>query len=197
MEKEVGLFGELMVFEYLIGKIGTGSAASAWQGPLSEEHDFVFGNVHLEVKTTTSEQRRHMMHGFTQLVPLRGVPLSLVSIMLTRSNVDVGRTLGQMVSRIRAQTGGYRPKVDDCLDALGWQDEETDLYTTYWAKRDAVRAYGVDHRFPAITFERLSQVIPNCEFLSDLSYRVDLTHFSPDTLPGFLADLVETPKEHQ
>lgn len=190
-DKEIGLFGELLVLEYLINKIGAGPAVDSWQGPLSEEHDFVLDEVHLEIKTTSGEQRRHMMHGFTQLVPLRGVPLSLVSVQLTRSNQDGGRTLSQLVSQLRAKSGGYTPKVDHALDAVGWNDDDAELYTTFWAKRNEPRAYEVDGRFPALTLDRLTQAVPNMMAVSDLSYRVDLTSFVHQNLPGALAGLVE------
>lgn len=193
-DKEVGLFGELLVLEYLINTTGAGPAVGSWQGPLSEEHDFVFGDVHLEVKTTTGEQRRHMIHGFTQLVPLRGVPLSLVSVQLTRSNVDGGRTLSQLVSQARAKSGGHRPKVDDALEAVGWKDDDMELYQTFWAKRNEPRAYDVDDRFPALTLARLTPAVPNIRVVSDLSYRVDVTHFQNHTLPGALAGLLEAPE---
>lgn len=195
-EKELGLYGELLVLEFLIEKIGAGHAVEAWQGPLSEEHDFVFGDVHLEVKTTSEEQRRHMMHGFTQLVPLRGVPLSVVSIQLTRSYHEGGLTLGQMVSRVRAKVGGYRPKVDAALESLGWDDADLELYPTFWTKRNEPRAFDVDERFPALTVARLTKVIPNLKVVTDLSFRVDLTHFTSSTLPGPLADLVTLQEEH-
>jgi hypothetical protein len=195
LDKEVGLFGELLVLEDLIGRIGAGPAVQSWQGPLSEEHDFVFDAVHLEVKTTASEQRRHMLHGFTQLVPLRGVPLALVSVQITRSNAEGGRTLAQLVTTLRTQAGGFRPGVNDALEASGWSDDDVELYTTYWTKRSEMRAYSVDDRFPAITRDRLSQVVPHLFAVSDLSYRVDVTDFSPQALPGSLAGLVEPPEE--
>ncbi len=193
-DKEVGLFGELLVLGYLIDKIGAGSGVASWQGPLNEEHDFVFEDVHLEVKTTSGEQRRHMMHGFTQLVPLRGVPLSLISVQLTRSNHDGGRTLSQMVSQLRAQSGGHRPRIDDALEAWGWVDEDAGLYTTFWTKRSESRAYDVDDRFPALTVDRLASVVPNLTVVSNLSYRVDVTHFTNHALPGPLASLVDPPE---
>jgi len=193
-DKEVGLFGELLVLEYLIDNVGGGPAAESWQGPLSEEHDFVLTDVHLEVKTTSGEQRRHMMHGFTQLVPLRGVRLSLVSIQLTRSNSQGGRTLAQLVSHVRGKAGGHRPKIDDALEAVGWRDDEVDLYSTFWALRNEPRAYDIDERFPALTLVRLAQVIPSIKVVSDLSYRVDVTHFQNHDLPGPLAGLVEAPE---
>lgn len=194
-DKEVGMFGELLVLEFLLGIVGAGPAVESWQGPLNEEHDFVFSDVHLEIKTTSGEQRRHMMHGFMQLVPLRGVPLSLISIQLTRSNYEGGRTLSQTVSQLRAKSGGHRPKVDDALEAWGWKDEDAELYTTFWTKRSEPRAYDVNDRFPALTLDRLASVIPSMKVVSDLSYRVDVTQFTNNTLPGSLAGLVEPPEE--
>ncbi|MGY2059333.1 PD-(D/E)XK motif protein [Nocardia gipuzkoensis] len=194
-DREIGLYGELLVLEYLIGKIGAGTAVASWQGPHSEEHDFVFGEIHLEVKTTSGEQRRHMMHGFTQLVPLCGVPLRLISIQLTRSNHTGGRTLSQLVSQLRAKSGRHLSKVDAALEACGWRDADASLYTTFWAKRNKPRAYNVDDHFPALTLDRLVQVVANMTTVSDLSYRVDVTHFAHQTLPGPLAGLVEVPEE--
>ncbi|WP_329414593.1 PD-(D/E)XK motif protein [Nocardia vinacea] len=194
-DREIGLYGELLVLDYLIGKVGTGPVIASWQGPFSEEHDFVFGEIHLEIKTTSAEQRRHTMHGFTQLVPLCEVPLSLISIQLTRSNHEGGQTLSQMVSQLRAKSGGHRSKVDAALEACGWRDEDASLYTTFWTKRNEPRAYNVDDHFPALTLDRLVQVIANMTAVSDLSYRVDVTHFAHQTLPGPLAGLVEVPEE--
>lgn len=195
-EKELGLFGELLVLDFLINKIGAGPAVEAWQGPLSEEHDFVFSAVHLEVKTTSGEQRRHMMHGFTQLVPLRNIPLSVISIQLTRTNHEGGLTLGQIVAGVRAKSGGHRPKVDAALEASGWDDADVELYNTFWTKRNEPRAFDVDQRFPALTAARLTKIIPNLKVVTDLSYRVDLTHFTANALPGPLAELVTLQEEH-
>ncbi|WP_245713536.1 PD-(D/E)XK motif protein [Nocardia vaccinii] len=194
-DREIGLYGELLVLEYLIGEVGAGPAVVAWQGPLSEEHDFVVGEIHLEIKTTSGEQRRHVMHGFTQLVPLREVPLSLISIQLTRSNHEGGRTLSQIVSQLRTKARGYRPKLDAALEACGWRDEDAALYATFWTKRNEPRAYKIDDHFPALTFDRLGLVVANMTAVSDLSYRVDVTHFAYQTLPGPLAGLVEAPEE--
>lgn len=195
LDKEIGLFGELLVLKFLIDQLSPGDAVAAWQGPLSEEHDFVFDDIHLEVKTTSSERRQHVMHGFTQLVPLRGIPLSLVSIQLTRCGPGVGRTLTQLVSQIRSRSGGSRPKIDARLEVSGWRDDVDALYSTAWTLRSQPHAYQVDDRFPAITLDRLSQSIPNLRVVSDLSYRVDLSSFTACPLPGLLAGLVALGEE--
>lgn len=191
-EKEVGLLGELLFLEFLIHQIGAGPATAAWQGPLSGEHDFTFVWAHIEVKTTSSERRRHVIHGLDQLVPLRGVPLSLLSIQLTRTAPDGGRTLPQVVAHVRKIAGGHRVAVDAKLASFGWQDDDTDLYPTFWALRSQPRAYDVMGDFPAMTPDLVGTVVPNFALLSEVSYRVDLTDLRHDALPDPIGGFVES-----
>lgn len=191
-EKEVGLFGELLFLEYLVHQIGAGPATSSWQGPLSEEHDFTFESVHIEVKTTSGERRRHVIHGLDQLVPLRGVPLSVLSIQLTRAAPDGGRTLPQIVAQVRKIAGGHQVAVDAMLASFGWQSDDADLYSTYWALRSQPRSYDVKGDFPAMTPELVKPVVPNFALLSDISYRVDLTDLNYDALPDPIGGFVES-----
>lgn len=191
-EKEVGLLGELLFLEYLIHQVGAGPATSSWQGPLSEEHDFTFDSVHIEVKTTSSERRRHVIHGLDQLVPLRGVPLSVLSIQLTRTAPDGGRTLPQVVAQVRKIAGGHQVAVDAMLTSFGWQDDDADLYSTFWALRSQPRAHYVKGDFPAMTPDLVGPVVPNFALLSDVSYRVDLTDLNYDALPDPIGGFVES-----
>lgn len=191
-EKEVGLLGELLFLEFLIHQIGAGPATSSWQGPLSEEHDFTFDSVHIEVKTTSSERRRHVIHGLDQLVPLRGVPLSVLSIQLTRTSPEGGRTLPQVVAQVRKIAGGHQVAVDAMLTSFGWQDDDADLYSTFWALRSQPRAYDVKGDFPAMTPDLVGPVVPNFALLSEVSYRVDLTDLHCDALPDPIGGFVES-----
>jgi hypothetical protein len=191
-EKEVGLFGELLFLEFLIGRVGAGPAVTTWQGPVSEEHDFTFDVVHIEVKTTSGERRKHLINGLNQLVPLRGVPLSLLSIQLTRSSPTGGRTLPQIVYHVRTIAGGHQVTVDAMLTTLGWRSEDADLYTTFWALRSEPRAYAVRGAFPAMTPELVAPAVPNFVLLSDVSYKVDLTNLNHDSLPESIGGFVES-----
>lgn len=191
-EKEVGLLGELLFLEYLIHQVGAGPATASWQGPLSEEHDFTFDAVHIEVKTTSSERRWHVIHGLDQLVPLRGVPLSLLSVQLTRTSPDGGRTLPQVVAHVRTIAGGHQVAVNAMLASFGWDDDDTDLYPTFWALRSQPRAYDVEGDFPAMTPDLVGPVVPNFALLSDVSYRVDLTDLRHDALPAPIGGFVES-----
>lgn len=190
-EKEIGLLGELLFLEFLIHQVGAGPATGAWQGPLSEEHDFTFDSIHIEVKTTSSERRRHVVNGLDQLVPLRGVPLSLLSIQLTRTAPDGGRTLPQAVAYVRKIAGGHQVAVDALLTNFGWEDQDADLYPTFWALRSQPRAYSVKDDFPAMTPDLVGPVVPNFALLSEVSYRVDLTDLQHDALPDPISGFVE------
>lgn len=191
-EKEVGLLGELLFLEFLTHQIGAGPAAASWQGPLSEEHDFTFDSVHIEVKTTSGERRKHVIHGLDQLVPLRGVPLSLLSIQLTRTSPEGGRTLPQVVAHVRKIAGGHQVAIDSMLASFGWQDDDADLYPTFWALRSQPRAYDVQGDFPAMTADLVGPVVSNFALLSDVSYRVDLTDLQHDGLPDPIGGFVES-----
>ncbi len=190
-EKQVGLFGELLLLEHVIDQIDAGSAIAAWQGSKPREHDYVFEALHLEVKTTTGERRKHMIHGLTQLVPVPQAELAVVSVQLTPSTPDAGTTLPQLVNRVRSVTGGHIIDLNRLLESAAWRDEDADLYPTPWEKRSLPRAYRVTADFPAITAQSLDQV-PNISLISDISYRIDLTDRAFDALPEPIAGFVET-----
>lgn len=190
-EEEVGLVGELMFLDYLIHTIGSEPAIGAWRGPFSEEHDFVFDGIDLEIKTTVSERRRHVIADLTQLVPRVGASLALLSIQITRGGGTTGLTLAGFVAQARNVAGGHVADLDQQLASSGWNAEDTDLYTTRWTPRNLPRAYLVDSDFPAITASALASVIPNAGLLSDVSYRVDVTDLKHYALPAPFSGFVE------
>ncbi|MEX5260980.1 PD-(D/E)XK motif protein [Kocuria sp. CPCC 205263] len=194
-EAEVGLVGELLVLQHAVEVYGAAAAVSSWQGPLNEEHDFALPGTHIEVKTTTSEARRHVIHGLGQLVPLSiGLPLHLVSVQLTRTNHHDGQTLSGIVESLRTSAPDVARDLDERMAGAGWRNEDADLYTTAWAMRSRPRAYLVDDSFPALTPERVAAVAPNPHLISAVAYQVDVTplpHTSLPALTGFVED-----KEH-
>ena len=194
-EKEIGLVGELMFLDHAIRTIGPGPAVQAWKGPLSEEHDFVFDGFDVEVKTTISERRRHLITGLSQLVPRPGAALALLSVQITRGSEEIGLTLPGFVAQVRTLAGGHIVDLDRLLAAAGWRADETDLYVIRWTPRAASKAFLVGADFPRITEAALVSVIPNAALLSDLSYRVDVTDLKHDTLPAPLSGLAETQGE--
>ncbi|MBY6363257.1 PD-(D/E)XK motif protein [Rhodococcoides corynebacterioides] len=194
-EREIGLYGELLILERLINLVGIETAVNSWQGPSSGQHDFVLEHVNLEVKTTSTQKRLHMMHGYYQLVPLAGSELYVLSIQLARGGTSGAVRLSELVERIRVLAGEFRHLLDEKLTKAGWHDADAMLYASAWSLRSEVQAYRVDDTFPVLTLNRLSASVPQINRISDLSYRVDLTNYPNCTLPGSLGNLTETSKE--
>lgn len=177
-EQQLGLMGELMVVESLLDRAGADDVLNWWVGPQSEQHDFALPAVDLEVKTTLSERRRHVISGTEQLRPNPARPLWLVSIQLTRTGSGAGRSLAGIVTDLKERLHGDS-RFHAALDGLGWADEDAELYDQRYLPRDAPLAYVVDETFPAVTEERLRAVVPHADLISDLTYRVDLTDRTP------------------
>ena len=170
--------GELMVVESLLDRAGADDVLNWWVGPQSEQHDFALPAVDLEVKTTLSERRRHVISGTEQLRPNPARPLWLVSIQLTRTGSGAGRSLAGIVTDLKERLHGDS-RFHAALGGLGWADEDAELYDQRYLPRDAPLAYVVDETFPAVTEERLRAVVPHADLISDLTYRVDLTDRTP------------------
>src|SRR5664279_2961784 len=101
-----------------------------------------------------------MIGNLQQLDHLRGVPLWLISIQMTRSSGSGGRTLTQHVHTVRTLSGDAVIGIDDRLAAVGWNDDDCNLFTTVWTLRNTPRCYEVDESFPALTQERVARVVP-------------------------------------
>ena len=88
-EKEVGLFGELIVLGELLNA-GDSAVLNQWKGPEDGLHDFVKdGEWELEVKTSVSPNPIVKVHPVTQLEPI-GTPFHLVVVKLK------GMLMGQL-----------------------------------------------------------------------------------------------------
>lgn len=176
-EQQRGLLGELLLLERLLQEHGP-AALEWWLGPAAEQHDFACPSYDLEVKTTSAEKRRHTISGVDQLKPNPGRPLWLVSIQVTRAGGAEGRTLAELVARVRSLAPGD-DRLVAALHEVGWRDEDADLYTRGHLLRSTPRAYLVDDGFPAITSERIRSAVPHPELISDIVYRVDVSNRTP------------------
>lgn len=189
-EAEIGLFGELLVVRALVEAAAAG--ATAWRGGLSEEHDFGFAEADVEVKTTSGEKRYHWIHGLTQLVPTGDTPLWLLSVQLTRGGEAQGQTLPELVDELLAATSGSdRERIVQNLAAVGWHDEQRDLFDERWRLRSAPRPFRVDVDFPRLTPMLLSDAGVDIGALRQVSYEIDLgDHEHSNDPPGALAKIV-------
>lgn len=186
-----GLFGELLVLEHLMNTFDADLALNAWLGPRGEEHDFGLEQVDLEVKTTLSEHRAHVINGVNQLLSRADRELWLVSIQLTRVGQGHGATLDEMCDRLLKRVGARRSELRSLLLEYGWRAEDTGLYGTRMALRSGIRAYHVDEHFPRLTGDILDRSVESAHLISDVHYRVDVAGLTHGIPHNCLTDLVE------
>ena len=184
-EQQVGLLGELLLLEHCIDLIGAEEALDAWLGAAGEEHDFVFHAFDVEIKSTRSEARVHMINSVSQLQASPDRPLYLLSVQLTAAGAaKAGATLSNVVSRLRRSLRAQPRRVlDGELGKVGWRDEDAELYPNRWVHRSDPRAYLVDQDFPAITGSRLAAAIPRVEHVVGVQYRLDVTQLDWQRAP--------------
>jgi hypothetical protein len=175
-EREVGLFGELLVLAGLINVLGAAKATAAWRGA-TEEHDFGLPTMDVEVKTTIGERRRHWIESLTQLELTRERPLWLVSHQLTNAGAGRGRILSDLVDEIRSEIGSEVSR--DCFERTladaGWHDDHRERLVTRWTRRSASQAYPVIGLFPRLTESALRNSGIQLARIPEVRYRVDLT----------------------
>ena len=184
-DQEIGLFGELVALDRLIDGVGETRALTAWLGPQSEEHDFVLNDYDVEVKTTRSERRIHVVHGLGQLTPTPGRPLRLMSVQVTRAGAsDDGTALLDMIEYIRGRLRAGRIDFDDKLAEFGWDDACADRpYTARLLVRSEPRFYAVGAGFPAITSDGLGRILARPELVRGIDYRIDVTDLGHEAAP--------------
>lgn len=175
-EKQVGLFGELLLYRSLLDAYDEHTVIDWWLGPLAEERDYAFPAFDAEVKTTLSESRTHVIHGAGQLDPSPGRSLWLVSVQITRAGGDPnGLGLPDLIGSIRGRLSSTRDRFVGHLASQGWDDDDSAMYPTTYVPRTAPAAYLVNEDFPAVTPERLQAMVPHSDLVSDVTYRVDVS----------------------
>ncbi|MEU8619269.1 PD-(D/E)XK motif protein [Streptomyces sp. NPDC048623] len=181
VERRIGLLGELSTLARLAESYGWSTAVEAWTGPYGEEHDFALRCFDLEVKTTTTERRRHVVHGLGQLEPAPDRPLWFASLRLTRGGLG-GRTLAESVHAVRAAVTEHAPaallRLDSALERSGWSVERED--DERWTPRDEALVLAVES-VPRLTPAILAAAA--LDRISAIRYETDVTGLAPTPDP--------------
>ncbi|MER7909023.1 PD-(D/E)XK motif protein [Streptomyces sp. NPDC096068] len=187
--RRIGLMGELAVLASVAEAQGWPTALESWKGPDGEEHDFGLSDIDVEVKTTSSEHRRHTVHGIGQMSPTTARELWLVSIQLTRGGSH-GKTLSDCAHTIRRRVSENSPASLDRLDhklmAAGWDPEFPD--DERWHLRNTPVPLRVDATIPHLD----DSVIPSGMHhrIDDITYTIDVSGLPPSAgAPSVLADI--------
>jgi hypothetical protein len=158
-EEAVGLYGELLVLESLIGagKVG----AKAWIGANKQSHDIRLEAVELEVKTTTGNNRHHFVHGLNQLAPTPGHELHVVSVRLGSPGSGAGRSLDELVDSIFASVSGDEEAREYLKAELGktpYERGKRECTVAYQLAADLMKV-SIGNDFPVVNQSRLEAVL--------------------------------------
>ncbi len=184
VREEIGLYGELLVLSHLLATMGPAAALSAWRGgDTSEEHDLGLVGDDVEVKTTTTEARRHWIGSLHQLQPTLGRPLWLLSIQLTGAGASAGRRLPELVDMVTSQLpAGLQSVLGARLAAMGYRNDQPRGSFRLLRLRSAPACFLVDDRFPALTRETLKRGGADLDRVEDVSYTIRLDNTTPSSL---------------
>lgn len=193
-ELQMGLMGELWVLRRLIATKGF-KAIDTWTGPLGETHDFRFGDVEVEVKTTRNKRRLHIINALEQLIASPGRRLYLLSLQFAPST-------GESVFSLRDLVDGIRKLLQDAprqialfdsflRDNWGYNEDHREHYrTTFHLRSHPILVY-VDDMFPRLKRENVRDALGRLEQrITDIHYTVDVDGLGiADNTQEFLAVL--------
>lgn len=168
-----GLFGELYILRLILeNKKGT---IENWHGYKKNRTDFIFKNLSLEIKTTSS-LRKHIITSSNQLSPRKNQVLYLCSIALDKGHgqtlLDIYHSINELLTETeKIKFSGY------CILA-GFNPTSLQTELSYYSLREPNRYYEITDDFPSLTPKRLEQIMAESTQniqISDVKYILDFT----------------------
>ena len=182
-DREVGLFGELIVVDCLVSALGVGLAVTAWRGPNGDEHDFDLGSGDLEVKSTLSEKRVHWIGSLGQLEPTPGRALWLLSMQLT-TGLGEALTIADLIAKLRSRLiGADLAAFEKKLYSAGWKDRYRATMRRRFRMRSTPLLLPVDEAFPALTQDRVAAAGMPLSRLREIAYSIDVAGLNEEPYP--------------
>jgi len=145
-----------------------------------ERHDFRVGAVDLEVKSTRSAMRHHVVHGLRQLEPSEGHRLFLVSLRFDAAGLQNGLTLGMRVSMLRGLLpagGEARKTFESKLLMARYCDDDDAQYPDRTILADTPLIILVDDACPRLVPSSLRQALGAAlasRVDHDVTYRINV-----------------------
>ena len=172
LEKQLGLFGELMILrDIFLQRTDALSALSAWQGPSGAEQDYQFLEWLFEVKSQMASSDRLIRVSSEHQLDLGSGSIALFHQVFSTSgeNLDNGQTLRQLIDEIRQLVFDACPAAVDLFQArlleVGY--EPLDEYDKQSLVLTGRSVYEVTEEFPRIIASDLRAGVCNVRY--DLS----------------------------
>jgi hypothetical protein len=194
----IGLFGELWVLSMLLDEIGP-SAVDSWTGPEKQAHDFRRDHWEIEVKTTTSEQRKHSISSLDQLSASQDKDLFLISVQITSSAGRGSHSVFDLINACRSKLGNpaFLAEFDRKVDSIiprELQNSSQKLKLKY-SLRSPSLIIKVDKSFPKITTMDLLQYLSADEMsrIRVVTYEIEVGGMGTELIGKSVLDELKTP----
>jgi hypothetical protein len=171
--EQVGLFGELLILEFLIQRDILKSIRN-WVGPDQAIHDFELPNYSIEIKTTLKMRHEHTINGVEQLDGMPNKNLYLVSILSQIDNVN-GRSISKLKENITELLETAPEEYEQFMGKLsmaGYRQDHESYYDELKLTTADIRVFTVENEFPRIIRKSfIKQPAPN---IFDITYKLNL-----------------------
>jgi len=173
MQSLIGLFGELLIFDKLSENTSFELTENAWQN--QPDQDFVFQNTCFEIKTSSLDDNKVVIHGLAQLNRTDELPINLISVQISES--ENGITIHDIVKRCITHFNDFSE--NDILERfkhklydIGYRfDSDEKIYTIKFITNN-IETYDVNDNFPKLPNSNFPSPIIEAEYVLDLD-RVD------------------------
>ncbi len=171
-EAEIGLIGELILLDSLLDSDPNFDPMSSWGGPLGASHDFSTGDVAIEVKTTTTKQKRFVKISSEFQLDAGGVEklflahLEINEVIKSASTFNLLTLINGIKERLSPNSQSL---FNSLLACVGYRDIDAHYYDKKQYSLTEKNFYSIIDAFPKLTNENLS---PN---ISDVQYKLNLT----------------------
>lgn len=165
--RRIGLQGELWILWRALSNLGPDALAS-WNGPLSEQHDFRLAELDLEVKSTLSHSREHVVGTLGQLENSGGRALAVVSVQLKPAGSGPGASLKDSVDAISATLAAHpavRKSFESKIASLGYREADPSVSKERFCLRTCPTIVPVDDDFPRLTNVSLASIMSSSAVL--------------------------------
>jgi hypothetical protein len=185
MNALVGLFGELVLLEYLVNEKNL-AILDNWVGPLGNRHDYEFDKHSIEVKSTTLKNKEEIkVHGVNQLEAYPGKDVTILRIKLELD--PHGTSLTTLVERIMKSPKVSEAKFREKLLKVGYKEADADAYRSIGFQTVEFHLVPVNEKFPRITAGILLGIDP-LDRINEIEYSVNVSGLS-SKISTNLADL--------
>lgn len=173
--KEIqGVWAELLVIEQ---SLHPETLISAWHSQPNAKFDFTMGRDKIEVKSTSSEDRKHHF-ALDQLNPSANSRLLIASVIVRESaECSGGLSLKGLYDKISSRVSAIKFKLklySTLATAIGCDYKNWDgVFFDYVEASDTLAFYNVDD-VPRIKKSDIPEFVTEVKFCSDLSHLIDI-----------------------